>query len=365
MFVRPVRRLAVIVAIILTAVGGPAAAGTVSAAGEPTLAQVVGQKMVVRMNGASPSSSLLGRVRRGEVGGIVLFRCCNITTEAALTTAIRQLQAAAAAGGQPPLLVMADQEGGDIRTIPWAATKYSAKAMGANGDTTFVRTKGQATGHGLRATGVNVDLAPVADVAYGTGGFMYLADRTFSTSSAKVARLAPAFALGLADRGVIATLKHFPGIGRLKRNTDRYVETVTASRTALASDLAPFEAGIAAGVPMVMLSNATYTAYDETHAAGWSRTIATGLLRDTLGFAGVSITDSLNGTAAARDVSAAGLAYRASKAGVDMVLLTSTESATSDAYDYLMRKATAGYLPLATLRASYDRILALKATLAP
>ena len=237
--------------------------------------------------------------------------------------------------------------------------------MGANGDTTFVRTKGQATGHGLRAVGVNVDLAPVADVAYGTGGFMYLADRTFSTSSVKVARLAPAFARGLADRGVIATLKHFPGIGRVKRNTDRYVETVTASRAALASDLAPFEAGIAAGVPMIMLSNATYSAYDGLHAAGWSRTIATGLLRDTLGFAGVSITDSLSGTAAARGVSAAGLAYRASKAGVDMVMLTSDEASTRDAYDYLLRKATAGYLPRATLLASYARILALKATLTP
>jgi beta-N-acetylhexosaminidase len=364
MSTRPVRSLAVIVAMVLAAVAGPAG-GTAAAVGEPTLAQLVGQQMVVRMNGTSPSSSLLGRVRRGEVGGIVLFRCCNITTEAALTTAVRQLQAAAAAGGQPPLLVMADQEGGDIRTIPWAATRYSAKAMGANGDTTFVRTKGQATGHGLRASGVNVDLAPVADVAYGTGGFMYLAGRTFSTSSAKVARLAPAFALGLADRGVIATLKHFPGIGRVKRNTDRYVETVTASRAALASDLAPFQAGIDAGVPMIMLSNATYTAYDGSHAAGWSRTIATGLLRDTLGFAGVSITDSLNGTAAARGVSAAGLAYRASKAGVDLVMLTSPESATRDAYDYLLRKAAAGYLPLATLRASYDRILALKATPAP
>ena len=143
------------------------------------------------------------------------------------------------------------------------------------------------------------------------------------------------------------------------------METVTASRSALASDLEPFRAGIAAGAPMIMLSNATYTAYDATHAAGWSRTIATGLLRDPLAFQGVSITDSLNGTAAARGVSAAGLAYRASKAGVDMVMLTSTESATRDAFDYLMRKATAGYLPRATLLASYDRILALKATLTP
>jgi beta-N-acetylhexosaminidase len=358
-----IQTLALIVALVCVVTAGPAASP--ASAAEPTIAQLLGQKLVVRMDGTSPSTSLLGRVRRGEVGGIVLFRCCNITDEATLVYAARRLQDAAAAGGQPPLLIMADQEGGDIRTIPWAATRYSAKAMGVNGDTSFVRGKGQATGHGLLASGVNVDLAPVADVAYGTGGFMYLADRTFSTSSAKVARLASAFALGLADRRVIATMKHFPGIGRVKRNTDHYVETVTASRSALASDLTPFEAGIAAGVPMIMLSNATYSAYDEIHAAGWSRTIATGLLRDTLGFVGVSITDSLTGTAAARGVSAAGLAYRASKAGVDMVMLTSDESSTREAYDYLMRKATAGYLPRATLLASYDRILALKAKLAP
>jgi beta-N-acetylhexosaminidase len=356
-------RILALLAALLVALAGPVAA-TASAAGTPTLAQLVGQKLVIAMNGTTPSSSLLGRVRRGEVGGIVLFKCCNVTTQSTLLATVRKLQAAARDGGQPPLLIMADQEGGTIRTIPWAATKYSAKEMGANGDTTFVRTKGQATGHGLLASGVNVDLAPVADVAYGTTGFMYLAGRTFSTSSAKVSRLACAFAAGLADRDVVATLKHFPGIGRVKLNTDRYVQTVTASKTALASDLAPFQAGIDQGVPMIMLSNATYTAYDAGHAAGWSTAIATTLLRDTMGFSGVSITDSLSGTAAARGVSAAGLAYRAAKAGTDMVMITSSESYTSQAFTYLLGKASDGYLSRATLEASYARILALKSNVA-
>ena len=68
------------------------------------------------------TASLLKRVRLGEVGGIVLFKSFNITTQAALVAATAKLQAAATAGGWPPLLIMADQEGGDIRTIPWAPT---------------------------------------------------------------------------------------------------------------------------------------------------------------------------------------------------------------------------------------------------
>jgi beta-N-acetylhexosaminidase len=359
---RLTRTLALLVALAV-AIAGPVAS-TAAAASTPTLAQLIGQKMAIAMDGLTPSASLLGRVKRGEVGAVVLFKCCNITTQAALVAAVTKLQDAAKAGGQPPLLIMADQEGGTIRTIPWAATSYSAKEMGANGDTTFVRTKGQATGHGLRASDVNVDLAPVADVAYGTTGFMYLAGRTFSTSSAKVSRLANAFAAGLADRDVVATLKHFPGLGRVRLNTDRYVQTVTASKAALASDLAPFQAGIDQGVPLIMLSNATYTAYDSTNAAGWSSAIATGLLRDTMGFTGVSITDSLSGTASARGVSAAGLAYRAAKAGTDMVMITSSESYTAKAFTYLLGKATDGFLPRATLEASYARILALKSTVA-
>jgi beta-N-acetylhexosaminidase len=352
--------------LVLIVIGGlflPAVPTASAVTAEPTIAQLIGAKLVVRMNGTTPSATLLTRVRLGEVGGIVLFKAFNITTQAALVAATAKLQAAATAGGWPPLLIMADQEGGDIRTIPWAPTSYSARAMGANGSTTFVRGKGHATAIGLLASGVNVDLAPVADVAFGTSGFMYLAGRTFSTSSSKVSRLAPAFALGLADRGVVATMKHFPGIGRVPLNTDRYVQTVTATRAQLASDLAPFKAAIADHVPMIMLSNATYTAYDTASAAGWSHTIGTNLLRDLLGFTGVTITDSLNGTAAARGVSSTTLAYRAARAGTDMIMITGTESSTAAQFDYLVAKAGAGLIPLDRLQASYDRILTLRASL--
>ena len=93
---------------------------------------------------------------------------------------------------------------------------------------------------------------------------------------------------------------------------------------------------------MIMLSNATYTAYDGPTPRAGATTIGTDLLRDTLGFTGVTITDSLNGTAAARGVSATSLAYRAARAGTDMLMLTGTEPSTKAQFDYLVAKADGG-----------------------
>jgi beta-N-acetylhexosaminidase len=112
-----------------------------------------------------------------------------------------------------------------------------------------------------------------------------------------------------------------------------------------------------------MLSNATYPAYDAHNAAGWSHAIGTTLLRDDLGFTGVTITDSLDGTAAARGLWTRVLAVSAARAGTDMILTTGSELSTSGVYATLMRQAGEGLIPLSTLRASYARILALKAGL--
>jgi beta-N-acetylhexosaminidase len=111
---------------------------------------------------------------------------------------------------------------------------------------------------------------------------------------------------------------------------------------------------------MIMLSNATYTAYDPSHAAGWSPAIVNTLLRHDLGFRGVTITDGLDGTARARGVTPSGLALAAAIAGTDMILTTGSEAATRTVYANLVRAATASRIPRATLLASYNRILHLK-----
>ena len=361
------RTLCALLAALLCAVGTAAPAGAASVAPPPTIEQLVGQKLIVRMEGRVPSPALLGRIRRGAIGGVVLFSF-NLVDAAALRRLTAQLQGAAREGGQPRLLIAVDQEGGGVRRIPWAPPRRSAPAIGRLG-VAVARAEGRATGAALRALGINLDLAPVADVDPSGRGFMARAGRTLSANPARAGAVATAFALGLQAEGVVATVKHFPGIGRVAQNSDRFVSSVGASRADLERDLLPFRAAIAGGVQAIMLSNVAYDAYDPRAAAGWSHAIATTLLRDTLGFRGVTITDSLDGTAHARGVAARALAVAAARAGSDLLLLTGSEQTSAAAFDLLCAEARAGRLARGTLAAAYGRILALKAgaggTLAP
>jgi beta-N-acetylhexosaminidase len=333
-----------------------------AAVAPPTLAQLIGQKLVVRMDGVTPSADLLGRITRGEVGGIILFGP-NITTPTALIALTAQLRAAAAAGGQPRLLIAVDQEGGPIKRIPWAPPTLSAPQMGRIGSASIARAQGASTAAALRGLGIDIDLAPVADVPASTASFMYRAGRTFSFSATRTTLMANAFAAGLESQRVAPAMKHFPGIGFATRNTDAYVVTIRASRAALAPGLLPYRTAIAHHIPLIMLSNATYAAYDPRNAAGWSHAVAVSLLRRDLGFTGVTITDSLDGTAKARGLWPRVLAVSAARAGTDMILTTGSEASTRGVYATLLRQAQLGSIPRATLQASYDRILALKAGL--
>lgn len=314
------------------------------------------------MEGLTPSADLLGRIRRGEVGGIIIFSF-NIAGPAPLTALVAKLGAAAAAGGQPPLLIAVDQEGGSVNRISWAPPTLSPLQMGQTGDVSVARKQGSDTGAALHDLGINVDLAPVADVPASTASFMYQAGRTFSFDATTTAALSDAFASGLESSGVIPTMKHFPGLGFATRNTDAYVVTIHASTAALDPGLQPYRLAIGHGIPLIMLSNATYPAYDPLNAAGWSAAVGTALLRDDLGFTGVTITDSLDGTAFSRGLSSAQLALRAAAAGTDMILLTGTEKTSRAVYAMLLSQAQGGAPADAVLQAAYERILALKATL--
>ena len=319
----------------------------------------MGQKLVITMGGHKLRKDLARRIERAEVGGIVLL-ARNITSPSALRKLTRQLRGAAAKGDQPPLLIAVDQEGGSVRRIPWAPPTLTAPELGRLGSTRVARAQGARTGSALRRLGINMDLAPVADVPRTSASFMYQQGRTFSFAARRTARLAAAFASGLRSRGVLATMKHFPGIGLATRNTDREVSTIRASKAALRADLLPYRRAIRQGLPLIMLSNATFTAYDGKHAAGWSRAIVGELLRDELGFEGVTITDSLNGTAHARGMTVRALATRAARAGTDLILTTGSEGSSAYLFETLVDRAEQGRIPQAELRASYDRILALK-----
>ena len=311
----------------------------------------------MKMSGTTPTADLLGRIGRGEIGGVILFGS-NVTSEAQLVALTAELQKAASDGGQPLLLIATDQEGGTVKRIPWAPPTLTVPQMGQLGLASTARDQGVQTGAALLSLGINTDLAPVEDSPGSDDSFMYTDERTWSFSASVTATMSSAFARGLEVAGVIPAMKHFPGIGLALQNTDASVVDISATRSELAPGLQPYSLALTQPIPMIMLSNATYDAYDPTNGAGWSPAVSQTLLRGQLGFRGVTITDSLTGTAAARGVAQSDLAIQAAIAGTDMILIGGSEASSTAVYEALLAAAQAGTIPRTTLTASYNRISA-------
>ena len=324
----------------------------------PSLDRLVGQTVMSAVVGTTPSSSLLARVRRGELGGIILFGA-NVTGKAQVRALAAKLQAAARAGGNPPLLIATDQEGGFVKRFPDAPPFESPATMGRTETAAAVRRIGRATGNYLRSVSVDVDLAPVLDVPDSPSNF--LGSRAFSERASVVARLGPAFASGVQAVGVAATGKHFPGLGTASANTDEAVVLIRTSASGLRRRLAAYRPAIRSGMRLVMVSNASYPALDASGLpAALSPRIVGGLLRGELGFRGVAITDTLSAPGPRRYPDAP---VRALKAGID-VLLFASESSGAAGFRQLLRAARNGSLSRETLTAANERIASLKGWLA-
>jgi beta-N-acetylhexosaminidase len=316
-------------------------------------------RLVVGMDGTTPSAALLDRIRRGRVGGVILMGA-NVRSASQVRSLTARLRAAAAQGGRR-LLIMTDQEGGLVRRFRWAPPAASAEELGTRTEGAIRRT-GRSTAAALEQLGVDVDLAPVADVPGVPGSFVAASDRGFSTIPQRAAKDVTAFAQGLLDGGVAATLKHFPGLGLATTSTDDAAVRISATEEALAPGLVPYRRAIPAGVvQLVMLSNAAYTAYGGQVAA-WSPRVLGAL--GALGFTGVTITDALEPLATTHHVTLGQAALRAARNGVDLLLFVGSERATAAVYDPLLAAARAGRLPRAALEVSAARIDELAATYA-
>jgi beta-N-acetylhexosaminidase len=333
---------------------------TPSAASQLGLSQLAGERVVVGFSGSKAPAALERMIREGRVAGVVLF-AENLPSRQSARRLVAGLQRVPRPPGlRDPLLVMVDQEGGLVKRVA-GAPAASARQMGARGGA-FSRRQGRRTALNLRDLGINVDLAPVLDVAR-PGGVIAETDRGFGSSVEAVSATAVPFAEGLQQEGVAATAKHFPGFGAAEENTDFAVEEVDLSKAELRRvDEAPYRPYIAAGGELVMLSTAIYPSFSSRPAA-FARPIATGELRRRLGFAGVSITDALE-TVAVRDFGGpakAGLAAVA--AGVDLLLFTELQ-AGARAHRLLMRHLRSGALSRADFEESAGRILRLRHGLA-
>ncbi len=338
--------------LLTLCIGAPTGA---SGAGDSHLPTAVGQMIVSPVTGLVADHDLLIRIHAGQVGGVILFGE-NIDTHAQVRALVRSLQRAARSGGRPGLLVMTDQEGGTVKRFASLPPASSARAMGLTG-AAAIEAQGRATGSGLLADGVNLDLAPVADVPVSASNF--LGTRAFSHDAGAVSRDACAFAAGLRDGGIAVALKHFPGLGKAGgRNTDDGAVTIAAGTAQLGPDLSPYRACASRPRTVVMVSNAVYIGLTGSKPAVVSPATYT-LLRDTLKFSGPAISDSLGAKAVAGRPN---LAVEAAVAGLDLELFGSQASAATG-YRQLVAAARVGRVTGARIRSAVARIRALKVQL--
>jgi beta-N-acetylhexosaminidase len=301
-----------------------------------------------------PNQRFLTRIRNGKMGGVLLLRNGWLTqsTAASVTT---ELQRAACTRGEP-LLIAVDQEGGIVRRLPWAAPTEAPASMSSP---SVAHAQAAEAATGLHSVGIDVDFAPVVDTPSSARNF--LGSRAFSRSRTWNARLARAFVTGLQSGGIAGTAKHFPGLGLASGNTDHGRIVIGSAAWKLRQGLLPFKSAVAAGVKLVMVSTAIYPGLDPSQRpAAFSSAIIDGVLRQELGFKGVTVTDSLTAPAADRIPHTA---TRAMLAGSDL-LIFGAESASERGYATLVRDAASSPRVQARLAQAAARIRALKAWLA-
>jgi beta-N-acetylhexosaminidase len=283
-----------------------------------SLEQQVGQLLMVGVPATGPDAAARRQLARVPVGAVILTgRGRGGVAATARVTARLQSEAAI------PLLVAADQEGGAVQALsgPGFDPIPSALAQGRAGTGTL-RQQARTWGHQLRLAGVQVDLAPVADtVPAGAanppiGGH----DRQFGSRPEAVATHAGAVARGLQDAGVLPTVKHFPGLGRVPADTDTRGGVTDPATSRTDPYLSPFRYAVRVGTPFVMMSNAVYAKIDAARPAVFSPVVIDGLLRGDLGFDGVVVSDDLGAARQVSGVAAGDRATRFVAAGGDLVL---------------------------------------------
>ena len=337
-----------------------------AAAGPPaplSLDMAVGQMMAASFGGPVITAGLRHLIVDEKVGTVLIFRD-NFTDVASLGRLTAQLQALGREAGLPaPLLVAVDEEGGRVmRITDGVAALPSEMELGRRGPQ-GVRDAVAATASGLHRLGVQLDLAPVADLRTNPADAV-IGDRSFGAEPTLVGPLVAAAVNGLHDGGVGATLKHFPGLGGAAGDPHAAMPTDGESLNQwLATQARSFQAGIDAGADAVMTTAVVVPGLDPSGTpALFSKTVVTGLLRQRLQFQGVIVTDGLGMGGITTLYSLPDATVAAVRAGNDLVLLNSVDAAYQvSAIEAVKRQVRSGGIGMDQVQASAGRVIALRA----
>jgi beta-N-acetylhexosaminidase len=261
----------------------------------------------------------------------------------AVADSVQRLARSQVTGGVR-FFVAANQEGGEIQALQGPGfSRIPAADQQGTIDPQTLQVDAQRWGAELASGGVNFDFAPVVDVVPpGTDAInqpIGSLHRAFGHESLTVAQHGVAFVRGMALAGVATSAKHFPGLGRVRGNTDDVSNVMDALTRADSSDLSSFQRAIDGGVPFVMVALATYSRIDSGHLAVFSRKVIEQVLRSRLRFQGVIISDDLGSTAAVSSIPPGQRAVDFISAGGDMIIAKTIASASAMDSAILAREA--------------------------
>ncbi len=291
------------------------------------------QKQVQDLNshfivGYGDVNELLPLVEKGIGGIFVTKRNARGKTADQLRKEIARLQTIRSARGLPPLIVATDQEGGIVSRLSPPLEKLpplSSLASAADAEAE-AQAYGRRQGAALADLGVTVNFSPVVDLKIRHPRnpldlHSLISRRAISDDPEQVARIALGYVRGLEEAGVRATLKHFPGLGRVFDDTHHFSATLnTPLATLRASDWLPYRRIIQQSGAMIMLAHVVLPEVDPDHPASFSRTLVQQVIRGDWRFDGVLISDDMT-MAAAYDRGLCDATVGALNAGVDLVLL--------------------------------------------
>lgn len=328
-----------------------------------TRTEQVGQLFMIGVSSAG-LSPVNGRVLRTSRAGSVVLLGNSGAGAARVRKLVKSLRAASGAPTAVSMLLTVDQEGGKVQRLqgPGFDRMPSARSQAKMSNATL-RRKARRWGRQLRSAGIDANLAPVADVVPTNLRRLNLPigalDRGFGHRPRVVAANAAAVVHGMDSAGVATAVKHFPGLGRVRGNTDYEAHVVDSITTRHDAALAGFSAGITAGTDMVMVSSAYYRRIDAVHRAAFSKIVIGQLVRRDQRFAGVVISDDL-GTRALRSVSPGDRALRFLLAGGDLIIVGDPGQVSAMTRAVAARaKASPGFA--LNLRHKVTSVLAMKA----
>jgi len=324
-----------------------------------TLREKVGQLMMVGIQGQRNDAKDTAHIKKINPGGIIFYGR-NLKDAGDIPQLIVGIESLLSKSTFPMFFAV-DQEGGLVHRVEGEMYRPpSAPAIGAANSEALSREVGQSVGGSLRALGINVNLAPVLDVPANIISSPMLM-RSFSNNHETVSRLGTAYILGLKDAGILATAKHFPGIGRAQGDSHVGLPRITWERQDdREKDMLPFRKAITAGVDIVMVGHFVAEPGDSKYPVSLSLYWMEQVLRKDMGFDGLIIVDNIEMKGIRDIMPIAEAAVKSFQSGADMIMVSHEKRNQEVVFNALLDAVTTGKVSHERLNVSMKRIMGAK-----